>query len=203
LRDATVQVVREFGAWLSRFDDLIVPGHVVIDLGCGLGDDTAQLAAAGMLAFGFDRDKERVVAAARKVPSASFAVCDLADGICVRDGVVDLVIASLSLHYFDLTTSRTIVGDVARVLRPGGRLLARVNAVGDVDAGYGQGVELEPDFFEVAPGRCKRFFSEASLRALLDDALRVEEVARETTRVHGTYVKQTIVARARRPLETT
>jgi SAM-dependent methyltransferase len=109
-----------------------------------------------------------------------------------------VVVASLSLHYFDRRTTDAIVRDVRRVLRPGGLLLCRVNVVGDRRSRYGEGVEIEPDFFATEPGYSKRFFTAESLRATLSVHLAVECIAPRETLVNGRDVKQTLVARARR-----
>lgn len=189
---------REYGPWLDRFDDALQPGLVALELGCGLGDDARVLTGRGLRLIGLDRDLARVREAARSVPPAGFVVADLARGLPFRDASFDLVVASLSLHYFDHRTTAVVLGEVARVLRDDGRLLARVNAAGDRRSGYGSGVALEPDVFEVAPGHVKRFFSPASLRAALAPYFRVEVlVAAETTsRYQGP--KQTLVVQARR-----
>ncbi len=144
---------REYGPWLDRFAALLRPGMRAMELGCGLGDDARWMADAGLRVLGLDRDLARVREAARRVPEAGFVVADLATGLPVRDTVVDVVVASLSLHYFDRRTTAAIVAEIARVLRDGGLLLARVNAAGDTRSLYGAGAEREPDVFEVEPTR--------------------------------------------------
>jgi SAM-dependent methyltransferase len=189
---------REYGAWLGEHADFLVPGCVAIDAGCGVGDDSAELVAAGLCIVGIDLSPARLALAARRAPAASYVCGDLRRGLPFRGGAADLVVASLSLHYYDRRTTDALVRDVRRVLRPDGTLLCRVNVVGDTASRYGEGTELEPDFFETQPGRFKRFFSEASLRAILSPHLDVESIVRRETLVQGQHVKQTLVARARR-----
>lgn len=189
---------REYGPWLGRFAQIMRPGLVTLELGCGLGDDAAELAEAGLRLTGLDRDLARARAAAGRVPAADFVVADLAASLPFQDATFELVIASLSLHYFDRTTSAAIVAEVARVLRDGGRMLARVNAAGDRRSGYGSGVEREPDVFEVAPGHLKRFFRPDSLRSLLAPAFVVEALVAEETTSRYQGAKRTLVVQARR-----
>ena len=85
-----------------------------------------------------------------------------------------------------------------RVTRPGATLLARVNTVGDVASRWGDGVEREPDLFEVEPGQFKRFFSEQTLRATLEPAFMVGIILPRQTLVFGQHPKQTLVVRATR-----
>lgn len=189
---------REYGPWLDRFAGFLQPGLTALELGCGLGDDARLLAIRGLRVIGLDRDPARVGEAARRVPEAGFVVADLTATLPFRDAVVDLVVASLSLHYFNHRTTAAIVGEVRRVLREDGRLLARVNAVGDRQSAYGVGIELEPDVFEVEPGHVKRFYTPASLRELLEPAFTIETLVEEETISRYQDTKQTLVVRARR-----
>lgn len=189
---------REYGPWLDQLAGFLQPGLTALELGCGLGDDARLLAIRGLRVIGLDRDLERVRQAALRVPAASFVVADLTATLPFRDATVDLVVASLSLHYFDHQTTAAIVDEIRRVLREGGRLLARVNAVGDRQSAYGVGIELEPDVFEVEPGHIKRFFTPASLRELLEPAFTIETLVEEETTSRYQDTKQTLVVRARR-----
>lgn len=184
--------------WLHEHRDLLRPGARALDLGCGTGEDTAELVAAGMRVIAFDRSRFRLRRARRCAPGARFVVGDMTRGLPFPDESFDLVVASLSIHYFDWETTCRIVREIARVLRPGGRFLCRVNRVGDVHFDYGRGTEVEPDFFEVRPGHTKRFFSEESLRTVLETELDVESIAPATTHRWGAE-KRTLVARSKKP----
>lgn len=189
---------REFGSWLDKAFQELQPGLLALDLGCGLGDDARFMAQAGLTVIGIDRSVERVAQAAMRAPDASFVVADLAHGLPFRAELAGLVTASLSLHYFGRQTTDAIVAEIARVLKPEATLLCRVNVVGERFALWGVGIEHEPDYFEVAPGKFKRFFTEGSLRAILEPQLTVEAIWMEETRVLDEHYKKTLVARARR-----
>jgi len=76
----------------------------------------------------------------------------------------DLIVADLSLHYFDTETTKSILREIKRILKKGETLLARVNSIFDINAGAGQGEKIEENFYFVE-GYNKRFFS-------IDDAQR-------------------------------
>lgn len=190
--------LREFGTWLEPYRNVLVPGTRVVELGCGMGSDARYLATLGLDVIAMDLSHSRVERAARKVPDARFLVGDLSKGLPFASSVAGLVVASLSLHYFDSDTTRSIVGDISRILVPGGRLLCRVNVVGDRVSRWGEGVELETDFFEVQPGLFKRFFTEESLTDTLLGHFSVESLVRQRTTVHHGSIKETLVSQARR-----
>ena len=188
---------REFGAWLEPFERTFHEGEIVVDLGCGTGADVEYLHSLGMRAIGMDLSLPRVMEAQTRVPDAHFVVADLAAGFPFVADSFDLATASLSLHYFDRETTSAILLEVARILKPDGILLCRVNVSGESVAGWGSGVEHQPEFFEVEPGRFKRFFSPESLTMALSEHFETESVKFERTTMNDGFGKQTLVAQAR------
>ena len=185
------------GASLLDHPELLVRGHRALDLGCGIGADTAALLAAGLEVVGLDSSERLLGIARQQVPGALFVPGDLTALLPFADSSFALCVASCSLHYFDLPTTRRAVAEVRRALRPGGALLCRVNAVGDESYGYGEGEEIEPGFFELRPGVTKRFFDEDGLRGVLAPAFEVRSVEARTTNRFGAD-KRVLVAVARR-----
>lgn len=159
---------RDNTPWLERYTEFLVVGQRAIELGCGLGHDAAQLAAAGLHVTALDHNPTALSQAHIVAPRASFILGDIAQGLPFRTGAADLVVASLSLHYFERRTTVQILDETARILKPGSAFILRVNAVGDVNFGYGQGVEIEPDLFRIPQGWLKRFFTAESLSAFLE-----------------------------------
>ncbi len=158
---------------------------MALELGCGPGEDAAELTAHGFRVAAFDLLRKPVRRAIANAPDAHFFVADLRAPLPVRSGAVDVVIASLSIHYFPWRETHDILDEVRRVLRPGGVFVFRVNATDDVNFGASQGEEIEPNYYRVPPdGRndrpYKRFFDEPSLRAFLTPGWRVAHLAHRT-----------------------
>lgn len=148
--DAFLPVLR--GAW-----------GPVLDLGCGSGNDTLYLVERGIEVLPCDCDPEIAANVRRNFPEvARVTLFDMARGLPFPDGFCGAVIADLSLHFFDAETTFFILGEIKRVLAPGGVLLFRVNSRKDARRGNGE-TELEPGLFQLADGRRKRFFDEAML----------------------------------------
>jgi arsenite methyltransferase len=103
-------------------------GQTVLDLACGPGTLTRRLAHAvgrGGLVIASDLSVPMLYRAARSVPDAqvAFLRADAMD-LPLRDDTVDAVCCSLCLHLVpDLETALT---QIARVLRPGGRVAISV-----------------------------------------------------------------------------
>jgi SAM-dependent methyltransferase len=183
-----INISRQHGAdpWLDPcLDAMHAAGETVLELGCGIGEDAAELTARGFRVLASDLSRKMVGAAVKNAPAARFFVADLSAPLPVRSAAVNCVVASLSIHYFSWQTTVAVVDEVRRVLRPGGVFAFRVNATDDVNFGAMQGAELEPHFFHVPPdGRnnrpFKRFFDEASLRALLAPGWHITHLAHRT-----------------------
>lgn len=192
-RVAEAIISRQHGA-----DPWIIPhlaamheaGDAVLDLGCGPGEDTAELAARGFRVVGCDLSRKAIRTATEEVPIAHFFVADLRSPLPARTAVADVIVASLSLHYFPWQPTVALFGEIRRVLRPGGVFLFRVNATDDKNFGAGEGEELEPNYYHVPPdGRnnrpYKRFFDEPSLRALLAPDWQITHLAHRTIYRYG------------------
>jgi SAM-dependent methyltransferase len=189
---------RDFGAWLDPFAAQLVACQSALDIGCGSGDDSRVLLDAGLNVTAFDLKFSNVQRAASRAIGASLLVADLRTGLPFLTGTLDLIVASLSLHYFNRATTERIVRDIHRVAKPGTTLLARVNVVGDSLSLWGVGIEHEPDVFEVEPGHIKRFFTEQSLSEALDPVFAIRTLDRQETIVTGQHPKQTLVVSATR-----
>jgi SAM-dependent methyltransferase len=93
---------------------------VTVDIGCGIGDETARLAGAGRLVVGADYSAETMQAAATgHADTTGLRFCTF-DGaaLALRDRCVDFVVSSHIIEHF--TNPVAHVAELARTLRPGG-----------------------------------------------------------------------------------
>jgi arsenite methyltransferase len=134
LYDNTQAVVRKLlTAWQQPTEWLnIPPGGIALDVGCGPGSVTASLArAAGPdgLALGVDISEPMLARAVRAEagPQIGFLRAD-AQRLPLRDETVDAVVSIAVLQL--IPDPITALAEMARVLRPGGRLAVMVPAAG-------------------------------------------------------------------------
>lgn len=187
---------RENTQWLEPYAHLLCPGDLVLDLGCGTGADSIELAALGCRVVALDFDPARVA----QIPAGASTfrlAADLAGRLPFIDGAFDTVMASLSLHYFTSEQTTRAIQDIHRILVPDGYLLLRVNAIGDTNFGYGQGEEVEPSVFRHPDGHLKRFFNEPMIRRFLSPCFTLLSTRPRTILQRG-IEKQTIECLARR-----
>jgi SAM-dependent methyltransferase len=101
-------------------------GRSVLDLGCGEGHVARRLAGAGARVVGVDPTRAFVEAAraaeAGHPLGIEYRIGDAHDLGWLTDGSIDVVVAVLVLHH--LESVEKVLGEIARVLRPGGRLVA-------------------------------------------------------------------------------
>ncbi len=107
----------------------LMPGQRVLDLGCGTGAvllRAASLIAPGGQVLGVDISPEMVRIAQQRVHKRGLTNVELSEGraeaLPVETGTIDVVLASLSLMY--AIDRRRATQEIARVLRPSGRLIA-------------------------------------------------------------------------------
>lgn len=104
------------------------PGMRVLDLGCGDGVLSAEIAEAGAEVIGVDVSDEFITAArARGVDARKM------DGQALDfDGEFDAVFSNAALHW--MTDADAVIAGVARALKPGGRFVAEFGGHGNVAA---------------------------------------------------------------------
>ena len=105
------------------------PGERILDLGCGDGQLTQRIAAAGAIMSGADADAH-MVAAAR---SRNIAVEEAkAESLPFPDQSFDAVFSNAALHW--VRDQDAMMSEVHRILKPGGRFVAEMGGQGNIAA---------------------------------------------------------------------
>jgi len=105
------------------------PGEHILDLGCGDGQLTARLAAAGPEVRGVDASPAMVAAARAR---GIFADEASAEKIPCTDASFDAVFSNAALHW--VRGQDEMLSEVHRVLKPGGRFVAEMGGHGNIAA---------------------------------------------------------------------
>jgi SAM-dependent methyltransferase len=150
--------------WIPTLNQKSENGSI-LELGCGWGWDTLELLNAGCSVIAADLSTENLSATKQTVPNVDILQLDHSHTLPFVDHSVDVIIASLSLHYFPWTVTMQIASELKRCLKADGILLARFNSINDINYGAGYGLEVEPNFYQVGT-RTKSFFDEKSVRML-------------------------------------
>lgn len=103
-------------------------GERILDLGCGTGTLSAELAATGVTVIGIDRSPEMIAEARRKFPHLQFQVGDARS--LQFDEQFDAVFSNAVLHW--IPEAEEVIAGVVRALRPGGRFVAEFGGKGNV-----------------------------------------------------------------------
>lgn len=133
-----------FQEWAPRVVDAarIQPGQRVIDVACGTGVLTrlvAQRVGSGGSVVGLDINEEMLAVAERKAPAIEWQRGP-AEALPFDDGSFDAVVSQFGLMFFQ--DRRAALQEMARVLRPGGRLAVAVLDSLDNTPGYAVLVSL-------------------------------------------------------------
>jgi len=110
--------------------DLLDPkaGERVLDLGCGTGHLTTQIAARGAEVVGLDSSMSMVAQARQNYPKLKFA---LADARAFQfDTPFDAVFSNAALHW--VPEAGRVVECVAKALKPGGRFVLEMGGKGNI-----------------------------------------------------------------------
>lgn len=103
------------------------PGERILDLGCGDGQLSARIAAAGATVTGLDASPQMAAAARSRgliVHEAS------AESMPFGDHAFDAVFSNAALHW--VRNHEAMLAEVRRVLKPGGRFVAEMGGIGNI-----------------------------------------------------------------------
>ena len=112
--------------WYYRgafFELVPAPGRATLEVGCGEGRVSRDLAALGHVVTGVDVSPTLLRLAAEADPASTYLVAD-GSAVPFPDGSFDLAVAYNSL--MDVDDMPAAVREIARVLEPGGRLCVTI-----------------------------------------------------------------------------
>lgn len=160
----------KYDLWLDKYTDLLEKSAntPVVDLGCGLGNDSRYLSERGYKVIACDISEVAVEHVRKHFPSVNALTFDMLHGLPFEDSSIKVMIADLSIHYFSWSDTLTVIGEIRRVLADGGCLLCRVNSTNDRHYGAGQGILVEENYYCVN-GDLKRFFDRKTIDSLFQD----------------------------------
>lgn len=145
--------------WLDDYKEVLNNCKTeVLDLGCGVGNDTLYLTERGFKVIACDYSEVALDHLKKQLKDVKTMQLDISQPLPFKENTFDLIIADLSLHYFDKKTTIEIMKEIRRILKPNGHLLARVNSIADKNFGAGNGQKIEDNYYYVE-GYNKRFFS--------------------------------------------
>lgn len=122
--------------WLNSYLSILHDRGVkkVLEIGCGSGNDTRFLDGNGFKVTATDFSEVALSIVKANIPNVQVLHHDTQDKFPFEDGEFELIVASLSLHYFDKSVLNQILSEVRRMLIDKGLFLIRLNSVNDEDA---------------------------------------------------------------------
>ncbi|WMT41616.1 methyltransferase domain-containing protein [Paenibacillus sp. D2_2] len=128
LYDTKFRFVSEFGKGVLELLNAQA-GEVIIDLGCGTGDISYEIAKTGAVVNGFDLSETMIQQARLKYPDLKFAVQNATHFSVERP--VQAVFSNAALHW--IKDAESVVKSVYHALEDGGRFVAEFGGKGNVD----------------------------------------------------------------------
>ncbi|HXY62254.1 MAG TPA: class I SAM-dependent methyltransferase [Nitrospirota bacterium] len=120
----------------------------VLDVGCGIGRHSLFFASNGFQVFSIDASSKAVDFTQKAAQEAGLSLTVRQSPMTTlpfENGYFDYVLAWNVIYHGDPTTVRTVLSEIARVLRPGGlfqgTMLTKRNAY------YGKGKKVAPDTY--------------------------------------------------------
>lgn len=153
-----------YDLWLDKYKYILDKSkeQSIIDLGCGSGGDSLYLMERGYKVIACDYSEEALCIVNKYLPEVEAMRINISKTLPFEDESIEVIIADLSLHYFNDDTTKNIVKEIKRVLKYNGYLIARVNSMNDINYGARSGEEIEKNFYLTQWGY-KRFFNKEDI----------------------------------------
>ena len=179
-----------YDLWLDEYKDILEQNkkNTILDLGCGIGADTLYLLERGYDVLSCDFSNEALKSIRDNIPNSKTLYLDMMKDFPIEDNSYSLIIADLSLHYFDNATTIHIMNEIKRILKQDGTLLARVASVNDFNFGAGVGQELKKNYY-FEGDYTKRFFDLEDVNKYFGIIGGVETEETQMTRNEAEYSK--------------
>lgn len=153
-----------YDAWLDDYNEELGRHRdsIILDLGCGTGANTQYLAERGFRVLSADYSRKALANVRKFIPESRTEYVDMNRPLPFRNGSFHVIIADISLHYFGESSTVSLMGEIRRILKPGGLLLARVSSMNDIYYGAGSGREIQPHFYDHG-SYAQRYFDEGDV----------------------------------------
>ena len=148
--------------------------HKVLDLGCGTGRHLVYLAQHNMQMYGIDNSPEALRQSREWLDQeslyANLELHEITNGLPYPDEFFDALISVQVINHGTLATIEKIIGEISRVVRPGGFIFITVAYKKHPGTNYR---EIEPNTFIPEDGKEKglphHMFTEEELKVLFKD----------------------------------
>jgi len=106
------------------------PGERILDLGCGTGQLTQEIAARGAIPIGLDKSAAMIEQARKNYPDLQFIVADASHFSFAE--LFDAVFSNATLHW--IKEPEEVIACIWQALKPGGRFVAEFGGKGNIQA---------------------------------------------------------------------
>lgn len=117
--------------WLDKYQEIVdkIPKGNCLDLGCGLGQYTKYFLDKGFNVTSCDISPEVLKRLKENIKEAITLELDMSEKLPFPDNSFDLVFANLSIHYFDMETTISLLKEIKRILKDEGYFIGSVNSL--------------------------------------------------------------------------
>ena len=157
-----------------------------LDLGCGIGADTLYLIERGYKVISVDYSKEAINNILSNIKGSEAKILDMNEKFTFENNSFNLIIADISLHYFNEEKTKNIMKEIKRILNKNGILICRVSSINDKYYGAGSGTEIEKRFYDHG-SYAQRYFNEDDLNKFFSIIGKFTFVEKAMTRKESYY----------------
>ncbi|NOU64792.1 methyltransferase domain-containing protein [Paenibacillus sp. LMG 31461] len=160
-----------FDNWLDKYWKEYISttsdADLIVDLGCGVGNNAKYLVEHGLSPIACDISEEAIRTLKSFLPDIQTLCLDMTEGLPFPKDSVQVLIADLSIHYFDEATTHEVIRDLHNVLKTEGILLCRLNSTNEM-SNKGNVMPTTDRYLMESEGIYRRFFDREEIERFFD-----------------------------------
>ncbi len=153
--------------YLAKLDNLLKPGSIILDLGCGAGKPIDRFFVnSGHKVIGIDISKKQIKLAKRNVPGAKYVVKDMSN-LRKEEYQVDAVISFYTIFHIPRETHEELFEKINSFLPEGGLVLVTMGSSDweGIEDFYG----VEMYWSHYGPEKNREIIEKARFEVILDE----------------------------------
>ena len=160
------QSIDKNDGWLEKYRHIFQYDSSVLDLGCGAGSNIDTLLKMSKYVSAADFSAPALDLLSQKYSSGTISTyCfDMREKFPFADECFDIIVADLSIHYFNTKETHYILSEINRILKARGTLLSRVHSTKNMPQLHSP---TEEEGLVIANGYQRKYFTVREIESLL------------------------------------
>jgi ubiquinone/menaquinone biosynthesis C-methylase UbiE len=156
--------------WIEKYINIFnkIKKGQALDLGCGIGQYTKYLKDKRFNVISLDISEVALEKLKKTISDAITINLDMSQQLPFDDNTFELIVANLSIHYFDRNNTIKLLKEIHRVLKKDGYFIGSVNSITGYEKWILSSTEIEKNYY-YKNGKYNRLWTKEQFQEFFDN----------------------------------